>query len=136
MPDRGILIPALDSRWRRFRKEWGRTRRKYSEDAVHDLRVASRRLLAVLDTLDSIVTDKKIHECRARIKKVLDALSPLRDTQVQRSYILKLIPRFPQLKDFDGNLEDKQKRFTKKTKKLLAQPPNLSRAIARGKQRA
>jgi len=82
MSDQNILIRALDTRWRRLRKEWDRTRSKYSKDAVHDLRVAARRLIAVLDTLRSLVDDPEIEECRRRVKKSLGALSPLRDVQV------------------------------------------------------
>ena len=64
MPEQNILLQTLDARWQRLRKEWERTRRTNSDEAVHDVRVASRRLIAVLDVLRSLVDDSQIEECR------------------------------------------------------------------------
>ena len=114
MPDDNILVRALDSRWRRLRKEWDRTRNNYSEDAVHDLRVASRRMIAVLDTLRGLADDPEIEECRRRVKKSLGALSPLRDVHVQRLSVSRLARRFPQLKGFANSLAQKEARAARK----------------------
>ena len=136
MSEQNILIRALDTRWRRLRKEWDRTRNKYSEAAVHDLRVASRRLIAVLDTLRSLVDDPEIEECRRRVKKSLGALSPLRDVQVQRLSVSKMARRFPQLKGFQKSLTEKEARAARKVKKLLRKGIKLGRAIAQAKSAA
>jgi CHAD domain-containing protein len=133
MPDNNILIRALDTRWRRLRKEWDRTRRHYSEDAVHDLRVASRRLIAVLDTLQSLVDNPEIQQCRRRVKKSLGALGPLRDLQVQLLSVTKLARRFAQLKRFQKSLTEKEARTAKGVRKLLKKGPKLGRAIAQVK---
>ena len=129
-----ILLEALDARWRRLRDEWERTRKKNSEDAVHDLRVASRRLLAVLDTLDSLVDDSGIEDNRRRVKKLLQALSPLRDVQVQAAYVSRMVPIYPQLADFKANLDKKEQCAAKKLRKLLKEPLGLGHAIARSKR--
>lgn len=136
MPDQQILVEALDARWRRLRKDWERARRKYSEEAVHDLRVAARRLLAVLDTLRSLVDDDVIDDCRRRVKKSLDALSPLRDTQVQRASIGRIKRRYPQLKAFERTLADRETRLTRKVRRFLKRGPKLTRAIAKAKSHA
>lgn len=136
MSDQNILIRALDTRWRRLRKEWDRTRSKYSKDAVHDLRVAARRLIAVLDTLRSLVDDPEIEECRRRVKKSLGALSPLRDVQVQRLSVSKMARRFPQLKGFQKSLTEKEARAARKVKKLLRKGTKLGLVIAQAKSAA
>ena len=43
---RVFMQAALRLRWRKYRKDLARCWRRASEDAVHDLRVESRRLLA------------------------------------------------------------------------------------------
>lgn len=136
MPEKNVLLEALDARWRRLRKDWSRTRRKYSDDSVHDLRVASRRLIAVLDTLRSLVDDPVIEECRRRVKKSLGALSPLRDVQVQRGYLSKMLPGFPQLKTFQKSLKAREKRIADKVQKLLKKGARLDSAIAKAKKHA
>jgi len=136
MSDQNILVKALDTRWRRLRKDWERTRRKYSENAVHDLRVASRRVIAVLDTLRSLVDDPDIQDCRRRVKKSLGALGPLRDVQVQQSYVSKMMLRFPELKKFETSLSAKKDRIVRKVQKRLKQGPKLGSAIAKAKRRA
>ena len=136
MADTNILLQGLVTGWRQLRKDWRQTRREYSQDAVHDLRVASRRLIAVLDTLGSLVDDPEIQECRRRVKKSLGALSPLRDAQVQSAYISKMERRYPQLKDFQKILNDKEARIARKVQKLLKKGPKLGRAIAKAKRHA
>ncbi len=136
MAEENILLKALDVRWRKLRKEWDRTRRKYSEDAVHDLRIASRRLLAVLETLLDVGKDSEIQDCRRRVKKLLDGLSPLRDLHVQRSNVSTLAHRFPQLESFEKSLADKEDRTARKVKKLLKRSPKLGGAVARARRHA
>jgi CHAD domain-containing protein len=136
MAEKNILLKALDVRSRKLRKEWDRTRKKYSEDSVHDLRVASRRLIAVLETLNEIHQDSDIRECRRRVKNLLDGLSPLRDLQVQRANVGRMLDRFPQLKDFEKSLADKESRTARKVQKLLRRVPKLDNAITRARRHA
>jgi CHAD domain-containing protein len=136
MSEKNILLKALDARARKLRKEWDRTRKQYSVDSVHDLRVASRRLIAILETLNEIHKDSDIRDCRRRVKKLLDGLSPLRDLQVQRANVSRMLQRFPQLEDFEKNLADKESRTTRKVQKLLKRAPKLDSSIARARRHA
>jgi CHAD domain-containing protein len=136
MAEKNILLKALDIRWRKLRKEWDRTRSKYSEDAVHDLRVASRRLIAVLETLQDVRDDKEIRDCRRRVKKLLDGLSPLRDLHVQHANISRLAQRFPQLESFEKSLAEKEDRTAQKVQKGLKETPKLDRAVSRARRHA
>ncbi len=136
MPDTNILLRALDTRWRRLRKDWRRARRRFSGRSIHDLRVASRRLIAVLDTLRSMADDPEIQKCRRRIKKSLGALSPLRDVHVQHSYLSKMSRRFPQLERFQKSLSAKEDRIARKVQRLLKKDLKLGRVIDRIKKGA
>ena len=44
-----LLVQAVDERWQTYRRELKRCQKHYSEEAVHDLRVATRRLISVLE---------------------------------------------------------------------------------------
>jgi CHAD domain-containing protein len=136
MPDKNTLLDAVDTHWQQLRKEWHRNRKKNSEGAVHNLRVASRRLLAVLDMLESLVGHSGIKESRRRVKKLLQSLSPVRDAHVQAAYISKMIRSFPELKSFKISLGNKQQDAIKKSCKLFARPLGLGHAITKAKRRA
>jgi CHAD domain-containing protein len=136
MDENNLLLTALDVRWRKLQKEWDRTRRKYSESAVHDLRVASRRLIAVLETLRDLQDHQEIRDCRRRVKKILDGLSPLRDLHVQRMSVAKMARSYPQLKNFEKSLAGKEERTAGKVQKQLKQNPRIDRAIDRAARHA
>jgi CHAD domain-containing protein len=136
MAENNTLLKALDVRWRKLQKEWDRTREKYSEDSVHDLRVASRRLIAVLEILLEIHKQSDVEDCRKRVKKLLDGLSPLRDLHVQRATVSQMVNRFPQLKNFEKNLTDKEGRTAKKVQKLLKRVLKIDKLILRTRRHA
>ena len=136
MAEKNILLKAFDDRWRRLRNEWDRTRRKYSESSVHDLRVASRRLIAVLDTLRNLLHDPVLRDCRRRVKKSLDTLGPLRDVHVQRAFISTMTPRYPQLEGFERSLASKEDRAVRQVQKVLERSPGLGHAMAQARRHA
>jgi CHAD domain-containing protein len=97
---RALILDSLHERWRIFRAELRRCQKKYSEEAVHDLRVATRRLLSMLDLVASIHPEASVRQTRRSLKRQLDMLGPLRDVQVQLLAIDKLLPSFPELREF------------------------------------
>jgi CHAD domain-containing protein len=97
---RGLLSDSLHDCWQSFRAEVKRCQKKYSEEAVHDLRVATRRLISTLDLVDSIHPEAKLRKARRALKRQLDMFSPLRDVQVQLLAIDKMLPSFPELQEF------------------------------------
>jgi CHAD domain-containing protein len=93
----------------RFRKRLERCRKKTSETAVHDLRVETRRLLALLDLLESLHVECSLKKLRKDFKKRLDAFDDLRDTQVQLRLLKPLWPEFPEAANFRALLRDREK---------------------------
>jgi CHAD domain-containing protein len=101
---RTLLLDSVHERWRTFRAELKRCQKKSSEATVHDLRVAMRRLMSILDLLASIHPEGDLRKARRRLKKQLNIFGPLRDVQVQMRSIENMLPSFPELHEFYATL--------------------------------
>jgi CHAD domain-containing protein len=97
---RALMLDSLQDRWQSFRAELKRCRKKYSEEAVHDLRVATRRLISTLDLVDRIHPVANLRKARRALKRQLDMFGPLRDVQVQLLTIDKMLSSSPELQEF------------------------------------
>ena len=96
---------ALKRTRRRYRKRLACCQEHFSENAVHDLRVETRRALALLDlmlALDLLGSPKKP---RRALKKRFDAFDELRDAQVELTLIAPWLKRFPEAAEFKKFLE-------------------------------
>jgi CHAD domain-containing protein len=113
------LEHSLDERCRKYRKAFDRCRRKFSEDSVHQLRVETRRLLALLDLLDRLVSGKEHDALRRLLKALFDSSASLRDTQVQWLFVQKHRRRFPEAELLSDVLTRRKNRLVKKLKKKL-----------------
>jgi CHAD domain-containing protein len=119
MEAKTLLIEALDVRWRKFRAERKTCRKEFSEEAVHDLRVATRRLLALFDLLRSILHHKRIQKIRRMLKGQLDDLDELRDTQVLLADVSEFVQELPALQAFQTALKKKEKKLLRQTRKAI-----------------
>jgi CHAD domain-containing protein len=77
-----LLTKSLNVRRRKYRQELDRLYAGFSEEAVHDLRVATRRLLALIDLIRTLDRRAPVRVLRRDLKGQLDHLDPLRDAQV------------------------------------------------------
>jgi CHAD domain-containing protein len=111
---RALLLDALHDRWRTWRSGLKRCRKKYSEAAVHDLRVATRRLISALDLLAGIHPEGKLRKARRRLKRRLEMLGPLRDVQVQLRTIDKMLPSFPELQGLYNALQQRERKLVQR----------------------
>jgi CHAD domain-containing protein len=111
---RTLILDSLHDRWRSFRAEVKRCQKKYSEEAVHDLRVATRRLISTLDLVDSIHPEANLRQARRALKRQLDMFSPLRDVQVQLLTIDKMLPSFPELQEFYNFLVKRERKLMRR----------------------
>ena len=115
---------ALRRRWRKYRKDLARCRRHASEDAVHDLRVGSRRLLATLDALAGLVPKRTVQAATREVKKRTRGLGSLRDTQVQRVVVRDLAAQLPALAGLDKQLARDERRRAAATIRRLKRHDN------------
>ncbi len=88
-----FLAQELEGAWKSFLRRWRKCRTKPSEAAVHALRVEARRLLAERELLAGIGLDPEAGPIGPPVKKLLSALSKLRDLQVQRELLKAWKPK-------------------------------------------
>jgi hypothetical protein len=94
------LRRLLKKVWKDYLKSFRRCRAKFSKDSVHRLRVESRRLLALLNLLETLVGPAPVAQPRRLMKKNLRCLGSLRDTQVQLLEVGNKLKSFPGAKAF------------------------------------
>src|SRR5512135_3622582 len=95
-----LLSGSLEQRYLKYLDERQRCHDDFSEDAVHDLRVASRRLLALLTLLQFVDPQPYSKKLSRIFKKQLDDLDDLRDTQVMRAEISEAAATLPEIAPF------------------------------------
>jgi CHAD domain-containing protein len=78
----------------RFREQLKRASADPTEDeAIHDLRVAIRRVLAWIAVRNALLgPDRRLQEARSSLKTLMDPLGKLRDAHVKRDWILQTVP--------------------------------------------
>jgi CHAD domain-containing protein len=112
-----LLIETLENRWKTYRSELKRCQKGASEEAIHDLRVATRRLLALVDTLRAISPHPRLQKLRHTFKNQLDSLNDLRDTQVMLIGVSDTLNTIPELALFQEYLTKRETRLLKSTAK-------------------
>jgi len=100
-----LLLEALDKRWKTYRSELKRCRAEFSNEAVHDLRIAARRMLAFIQLLNSISPRPRLQKLTRAFKDQLDEFDDLRDTQVILAEISESLSELPQLQKFQYHLQ-------------------------------
>jgi CHAD domain-containing protein len=116
---RALMVDSLHDRWRSFQAELKRCQKKHTEEAVHDLRVATRRLMSTLELVDRIHPGADLRKARRTLKKQLDLFGPLRDVQVQLLTVEKMLPSFPELQEFSDALAKRERRLKQRLRMEL-----------------
>jgi len=115
------LGDSLHAQWRRYRKRLKRCQRRFSEEAVHDSRVETRRLLATVELLCAFIPERDLQRARRALKNHLDSFDQLRDTQVQLIYVEHLVRQLPAAKAFRAWLREREARFIRESRKAVKQ---------------
>ena len=126
-----ILVSSLDQRWDEYRGKYKTCNREFSEEAVHDLRVAARRSLAALDMVRTLDPQPRVQKARRILKDQLDKLDDLRDVQVMLVEIAETIQSLPQLGSFQDYLQKREKRLLRAAHKRIkaSKPSDLKKRI-------
>ena len=114
-----LLIEALDKRWKNYRAELKRCRAEFSNEAVHDLRITTRRMLAFIQLLNSISPRPRLQKLTRAFKDQLDEFDDLRDTQVILAEISETLNELPQLQKFQYHLQFVEDDLLKTLRKKL-----------------
>ncbi len=105
-----VLSGALADRWDRFVREMARSRRRPTEPAIHDLRVAMRRFLAVMDAVDEILPGGYFRHSSGELRRHLKAFNGLRDVHIQILALRGLKRQFPVLGGYERFLRREEVR--------------------------
>ena len=116
-----LLLEALEKRWKSYRAELKRCRAEFSNEAVHDLRVATRRMLALIQLLHSIAPRPRLQKLTRAFKDQLDEFDDLRDTQVILAEISEVMQELPQLHDFQKHLRFTEQKLLRTLRKKIKQ---------------
>lgn len=114
-----VLLEALDKRWKNYRAELKRCRAEFSNEAVHDLRIASRRILALIQLLNTISPRPRLQKLNRAFKDQLDEFDDLRDTQVMLAEVSETMQELPQLEKFQYHLQIVEESLLKTLRKKL-----------------
>ncbi len=112
-----LLQQAVRERSRTLRMQARRCRKQFSEEAVHDLRVAMRRLMALIDYLAFFSRPPALRQLRKHIKAHLDAFDALRDTQVMLLETSQRLADLAEIEPFHRYLLKAEKRLLKQARK-------------------
>jgi CHAD domain-containing protein len=107
----------LKSQGRQYRKQLRRCQKKFSEKAVHDSRVAARRLISVVELLAPFLPLARVKKIGRLLKQHLDTFDELRDTQVQLLTLRRLERSFSSARSFKGYLKKREERLARTTRK-------------------
>jgi len=112
------LADSLEAKWRLYGKHLKRCRKKFSQKAVHDSRVTTRRLLSALEILEPFVSKKPVRKAARSLKEYLDGFSDVRDVHVQLDHI-KQFKKFAVARPFRKWLEKRDSKFSRRTRKAV-----------------
>ncbi|PWH12774.1 MAG: hypothetical protein DDG60_11670 [Anaerolineae bacterium] len=131
MDARELLLRAIQTRWENYREQIKLCRREFSEEAVHDLRVAARRLLALVDLIRLIQPHPRLQKIRKSLKGQLDEFDDLRDTQVMLAEISETIQTLPELKPFQQTLQRRERRLLREAEEIIEdiKPAGIARRL-------
>src|SRR5262249_47631439 len=114
-----ILIKEFNESWRRYGKVHKRAAAEMTEESVHDLRVALRRLDATLSLIALFTPESYTRKTRKRLTAMRKQLNPLRDVQVQSLQVADLANTYPVLKQFQKRLSKREQSLLRDLKKDL-----------------
>jgi CHAD domain-containing protein len=122
MTDDGALILLKQFRkdWTRYGKAFKRAKSGLTEESVHDLRVALRRLDAILGLIRLFGPESDTKRARKRIATFRKRLNPLRDIHVQLLRVAEYAEVHPELEKFRKRLSKREKSLIRDLKKNLA----------------
>jgi CHAD domain-containing protein len=125
------LTESLEKGWKTYLAALKRCRLEFSNEAVHDVRVAARRMMAVIQLLNTVSPRPRLQKIIRTFKEQLDQLDDLRDTQVILAEVSESIQHLPQLQGFQKQQRHLERQFLKTLRKQIRnfQTKELTRRI-------
>jgi len=89
--DRFPLLDYIDKQMARVHENVAAAMETFEESAIHDTRVATRRMKAALDLLQPVLSKQHRKPLSRGLKKLRQHLGPLRDADVMIQHLAKLV---------------------------------------------
>lgn len=100
--------------------ELRRNRRHCTEPSIHDLRVATRRMIAALDAIGAVLPGGVPGQVRRKLKRLLKGFNELRDLHIQLMHFQALRPQFPVLQPFLAALRIRERELVRDAAQAIA----------------
>jgi CHAD domain-containing protein len=113
------LDQAFKSAWRSYRRAFKRCQKKLSRTTVHQLRLETRHLLALVDLFDPLLAGDAADKVSRLFKPPFKASGRLRDTQVILRDLEQRLRRSPDLKNFKKEFLRREKRLGRQLERKL-----------------
>jgi CHAD domain-containing protein len=128
---RRFLCRCFDSRWNKYRKSLKCARKEISENSIHELRIDTRRMLALLELMQPFCPREHLGAAQKKFNKFFKDSGLLRDVHVQQAAIRKALKRFPELSPFQKWLNRREKRLAGRFEKTIERgsKPKLKAAL-------
>ncbi len=114
-----LLLDSFECLLDKYRKRLSACRRDMNEEAVHDLRTATRRLLSMIELFRALAPQSKLGKLRKILKTQLDNFDDLRDTQVMLLEIGNRLETLPELTHFKLHLQHREQRLLQQTQAFI-----------------
>ncbi len=113
------LAESLRSLRHGYCRRLSRCQKKSSEKSVHDLRIATRRMLALVELLRALRAGPPLKKLRKVFKQRLDSFDDLRDTQVQLQILQPLAADFAEAGLFARWLRRREKELRRELRRSI-----------------
>lgn len=125
------FLGTLDEHWDDYPQRFNVARREITEETIHDLRVAARRLQARLRILRSLDWRPRARKLWRLLKRQLDQLDALHDTQVMLQEAAQRTQSLPQLGRFRDYLEGQSHALARTASRdvLASKPTGLKKRV-------
>ncbi len=115
-----FIEKALDQKWSQYQAALTQFQTKPTRPAVHNIRVAVRRLTPILDVTQKIIPQSIVNKARMKLKEEISSLSDLRDVQVQITTVRRILNEFPEFKALHKSLLRDEKFYLKRSKAVTS----------------
>jgi CHAD domain-containing protein len=124
---------SLDEHWDDYPRQFRAARQEITEETIHDLRVAARRLQARLRILRALDSRPRLRKIWRFLGRQLDQLDDLHDTQVMLQEAAQRAESLPQLGRFRDYLEGQSDALagTARREVLASKPSDLQQRLKR-----
>lgn len=117
---RQYLLSSFDERWMNFSMRLSSAKKETSMENVHHFRVATRRLLVLLDLLNNLLSQSKYEKLRKYLRGLRSNFNALHDTQMIIDSLIVAREKGLDTEPFLKRMQKTEKRLNKEVVKVIS----------------